>query len=36
MEEKYFIIDNARQYFILIKCTKQKLNYCLEYGIKNS
>ena len=36
MEEKYFIIDNAKQYFIIIKCTKQKLNYCLEYGIKNS
>ena len=36
MEEKYFIIDNDRQYFIIIKCTKQKLNYCLEYGIKNS
>lgn len=36
MEEKYFIIDNARQYFIVVKCTKQKLNYCIEYGIKNS
>lgn len=26
MEEKYYIIDNANQYYVILKCTKQNLS----------
>ena len=34
MQEKYYIIDNAGQYFIIIKCTEQHLEDYEVYGHK--
>ena len=34
MNEKYYIIPNCNQYFVVVKCTEQKLNMIFEYGLK--
>ena len=34
MEEKYFIINSANQFYIVLKCTRQKLENYMYYGSK--
>ena len=32
MNEKYYVVDNAGQYFIILKCTEQKMSDYVNYG----
>ena len=34
MDEKFFIINSANQFYIILKCTRQKLENYIEFGSK--
>ncbi len=34
LDEKYYILDNAWQYYVILKCTKQKVDDYVSYGYK--